>query len=131
METFQIYTPVAKGKPKIDKIEAFANLLGFGSENAIKRSDLVVKCVCAGLIAYNVKDKDRAMRILLEKARREYVILNDGQGQGYYRPTAKELISLARSNQRENSRAIKVFSSTKKAKALEEDYKHGRLDGGD
>lgn len=130
METFQIYTPVAKGKPKMDKIEAFANLLGFGSENAIKRPDLVVKCVEAGLISPDAVDKDRAMRNLLEKVRREYVILNDGAGQGYYRPTQKELVSLARSNKRENSRAIKVFSSTKKAKALEEDYKHGRLEEG-
>ena len=127
METFSIYKPIAKGKPKIDKIEVFANLLGFGSENAIKRPDLVDKCVEAGLIDNSIKDKDRAMRTLLEKARKEYVILNDGAGKGYYRPTQKELVRLARSNKRENSRAIKVFSSTKKAKALEEAYKHGRM----
>ncbi len=101
--------------------------MGFGKDEAIKREDLVERRVCAGIVAKDLKDKDRAMRILIEKARREYVILNDGRGGGYYRPTPKELVALARSNKRENSRAVNVFASTKKAKALEEDLIHGRI----
>lgn len=127
MHTFYMNVPKANGTKKIDKIEVFANLLGFGKEEAIKRKDLVERCVGAGIIGKDLKDKDRAMRILLEKARREYVILNDGRGGGYYRPTPKELVALARSNKRENSRAVNVFASTKKAKALEEDLIHGRI----
>lgn len=127
MHTFYMNVPKANGTKKIDKIEVFANLLGFGKEEAIKREDLVERCVGAGIVSKDLKDKDRAMRILLEKARREYVILNDGRGSGYYRPTPKELVALARSNKRENSRAVNVFASTKKAKALEEDLIHGRI----
>lgn len=127
MHTFYINVPKANGTKKIDKIEVFANLLGFGKDEAIKREDLVERCVGAGIIGKNLKDKDRAMRILLEKARREYVILNDGRGGGYYRPTKKELIALSKSNQRESKRAIKIFSSNKKSKALEDDYRHERI----
>lgn len=127
MQTFYMNVPKANGTKKIDKIEVFANLLGFGKDEAIKREDLVERCVGAGIIGKDLKDKDRSMRILLEKARREYVILNDGRGGGYYRPTPKELVALARSNKRENSRAVNVFASTKKAKALEEDLIHGRI----
>ena len=120
--------PVAKGTKKIDKIEVFANLLGFGKDESIKRADLVERCVGAGIISKDVIDKDRAMRIILEKARREYVILNDGRGGGYYRPTPRELIALAKSNKRESNRAVNVFASNKKAKALEEDYRHERIE---
>ena len=127
MHTFYMNVPKANGTKKIDKIEVFTNLLGFSKEEAIKREDLVERCVGAGIIGKDLKDKDRAMRRLLEKARREYVILNDGRGGGYYRPTPKELVALARSNKRENSRAVNVFASTKKSKALEEDLIHGRI----
>lgn len=129
METFQIYTPVAKGKPQIDKLEVFANLLMFGEENAVPREELTVKCIEAGLISKDSKDPDRGMRKLLQRARKEYVILNDGKGNGYYRPTSKELIRLSKSNKRENGRAIEVFKSNQKAKALEEDFKYGRVAG--
>ena len=127
MEHFHIYQPVAKGKCKPDKIEIFIGLLSFGEENAIKRSDLAAMCVGAGLIDKDCKDKDRSMRRLLERARRDYVILNDCKGLGYYRPTPKELSRLARSNTRERGRAIEVFKSTKMSCALEDDYKHDRM----
>lgn len=128
MHTTFMWQPVAKGIPKIDKIEVFAGLIMHGKENAIKREELVLKCEENGLIDPDATDKDRAMRKILQKARREYVILNDGRGEGYYRPTSKELASLSRSNQRENNRAVEVFKSSKMAKALEEDYRRGRLE---
>ena len=119
--------PVAKGKPQVDKIEVFANLLGFGKENAVKRKELVERCIGAGIIGKDVKDPDRAMRRLLGRAKVDYVILNDCRGEGYYRPTPAEQKELSRSNRREDKRAVKIFSGNKMAKALEEDYKHGRV----
>ena len=128
METFYINQSVGKKKvPRVDKIEVFVSLLGFGAENAIKREALVQKCIGAGIVNKNCKDADRAMRIILQRARAEHGILNEGKG--YFKPTFKDYKSLSDSNKREGGRAIKVFASTKVTKALEDDYRHGRIGG--
>ena len=129
METFHIYQPIAKGKPKPDKIDIFMSLFTPGKENAIKREDLPQKCVDAGLIGVDVVDKDRAARKLIERAKIDYkfCITNDGDGEGYYIPTPEEAARLARNNKREDKKAISTFRSTKVNKALAEDFKYGRV----
>lgn len=129
MNTFYTYVPVAKGKPYVDKIEIFVGLIGFGKDNAVKRADLVKKCIEIGLISESVQDPDRAMRRLLEKAKRDYAILNNCRGNGYYRPTPAERKELSKCKKREDGRAIKIFAGNKIVSALEEDYKHGRVEG--
>lgn len=130
METFFINTPKANGVKKIDKIEVFISLLGYGKENAIKRADLVDRCVGAGIIEKNVKDKDRAMRKFMHRAKMDFniQITNDGKGEGYYIPTLKESIQLAKNNKREDRKAVSIFAGNKGNKALEEDYRAGRID---
>lgn len=130
METYYINVPKAKGTYKPDKVEIFISLLKYGRENAVKRDDLTMMCVGAGLININTKDKDRAMRKLLARARCDFniKITNDGKGGGYYLPTAKESIQLAKNNKREDKKAVSIFRSHKGNKALEEDYKTGRID---
>ena len=130
METFFINTPKANGVKKIDKIEVFISLLGYGKENAIKRADLVDRCVGAGIIEKNVKDKDRAMRKFMHIAKMDFniQITNDGKGEGYYIPTLKESIQLAKNNKREDRKAVSIFAGNKGNKALEEDYRAGRID---
>ena len=75
------------------------------------------------------KDKDRAMRKLLARARCDYniKITNDGKGGGYYLPTAKESIQLAKNNKREDKKAVSIFRNHKGNKALEEDYRTERI----
>lgn len=135
MHTTYMYQPVAKGKPKVDKIELFISLLPFGKENAIKRSDLVCKCVKAGLVnaSSNAENQDRAMRKLIERAKVDYriSITNDGKGKGYYRPTKEDAVRLSENNDREDKKAISTFKSNKINKALEEDYKRGRFEEGE
>lgn len=133
MEKFHIYQPIAKGKSKPDKIDIFMSFFTPGKENAIKRGDLTQKCVDAGLIGVDVIDKDRAMRKILNRAKVDYkfCITNDGKGDGYYIPTPEEAVRLARNNRREDKKAISTFRSTKVNKALAEDFKHGRIVGGD
>ena len=130
METFFINTPKANGVKKIDKIEVFIRLLGYGKENAITRADLVDRCVGAGIIEKNVKDKDRAMRKFMHRAKMDFniQITNDGKGEGYYIPTLKESIQLAKNNKREDRKAVSIFAGNKGNKALEEDYRAGRID---
>lgn len=115
METDYIYVPKAKGTRKTDKVEIFIGLFTPGKENAIKRDELTRRCVDAGLINPDAVDKDRLMRKLLARAKVDYniKITNDGDGEGYYLPTLKESMQLARNN--------------KGNKALSEDYKAGRL----
>lgn len=127
METFHVYVP--KGKSKPDKIEILVGLFTPGKENAIKRNELTQKCVEAGLIRPTVKDKDRAMRNLLRRAKIDYSIkiTNDAKGEGYYIPTQKESIQLAKNNNREDKKARSIFYGNKGNKALSEDYKAGRL----
>lgn len=130
METFFVNTPKANGVKKIDKIEVFISLLGYGKENAIKRADLTNRCVDAGIIEKDVKDKDRAMRKLMHRAKMDFniQITNDGKGEGYYIPTFKESIQLAKNNKREDRKAVSIFAGNKGNKALEEDYRAGRID---
>lgn len=129
METYFINTPKANGIKRPDKVEVFISLLGHGKENAIKRSDLVERCVGAGLIGKDVKDKDRAMRNLIARAKIDFniQITNDGKGEGYYIPTFRESIQLAKNNKREDKKAVSIFRNNKGNKALQEDYKTERI----
>ena len=129
METFYIDVPVARGTRKPDKVEIFISFFKPGKEHAIKRDELTQKCVDAGLIGKDTKDKDRSMRNLLKRARCDFniKITNDGNGEGYYLPTKEESIQLAKNNSREDKKAISIFRSHKGNKALEEDYRIGRL----
>ena len=103
----------------------FVLLIPEGKENAIKRSDLVKTCVDLGIV--DGKDADRETRKLIQLARKDNVILNLSNGEGYYRPSADDMDELARYIKQEDSRAIKAFANVKKAKALLEDMKFGRL----
>lgn len=105
-----------------------ADLVPVGRENAISRKMLTQLCVQNSLIDDSVKDKDRAMRNLLEKDRRDFVILNLSTGEGYYRPTVEDIQDLQRYIRQEESRAKASFRNLKKARALYEDFKHGRLE---
>ena len=130
--TFYINKPVAKGSYIPDKIDIFIGLFTPGKENAIKRDELTQRCVGAGLIGFCTKDKDRAMRNLIAVVKRDYnvKITNDGDGEGYYIPTLKESVQLARNNKREDKKAISTLKNNKGNKALYEDYKHGRVKEG-
>lgn len=132
MNTFYINQPVAKGKGLPDKIDCFVGLFTPGKENAIKRDELTQRCVGAGLIGIDVKDKDRAMRNLLARVKVDYniQITNDGDGEGYYIPTFKESVQLARNNKREDKKAFSTLKGNKGNKALYEDYQHGRIEEG-
>lgn len=129
METYFVNTPRAKGIKRPDKVELFISLLGHGKENAIKRSDLVERCVGAGLIGKDAKDKDRAMRNLISRAKMDFniKITNDGKGEGYYIPTFRDSIQLAKNNKREDKKAVSIFRNNKGNKALQEDYKTERI----
>ena len=129
METYFINTPRAKGIKRPDKLEVFISLLGHGKENAIKRSDLVERCVGAGLIDVDTKDKDRSMRKLMARAKIDFniQITNDGKGEGYYIPTYRESIQLAKNNKREDRKAVSIFAGNKGNKALAEDYRNERI----
>lgn len=121
--------PPVVGKYKPDKIDIFVGLFTPGKENAIKRADLVQRCIAVGLVSNTSKDPDRDMRRLMARVKVDYnvQITNDGDGEGYYIPTHKESIQLARNNRREDKRAATTFRNNKGNKALSEDYKHGRL----
>lgn len=71
------------------------------------------------------------MRNLIARVKVDYnvKITNDGDGEGYYIPTQKESVQLARNNKREDKKAISTLRNNKGNKALEEDYKHGRIEG--
>lgn len=82
-----IYQKRAAGKT----ILTIADLIPVGRENAINRKSLVALCCEHGMIDGSVKDKDRAMRILVQKARIDHVILNISNGDGYYRVSKDDM----------------------------------------
>ena len=124
MEKFEMYVPAARGKPAGITI---ADLVPVGRENAISRQMLVALCVENGLVKNTLFGKDRAMRKLIGQARRDYTILNLSNGQGYYRPSRNDIQDLQRYIWQETKRAVSVFRNIVVAKALYEDYIHGRL----
>ena len=103
------------------------DFIPMGRENAISRKRLTELCVENDLIDTNKKDKDREMRLLLQKARIDYTILNNPEG-GYYRPSREDLQELSRYIRQEEKRAKSIFKDVKRAKRLYEDYKLGRLE---
>lgn len=124
MEHFAVYTPKATPTPPAVTI---IDLIPTGRDNAISRDYLVTLCVQHGLVKENLKDKDRAMRDLVGEARKEYVVLNLSDGNGYYRPTLKEFLDLQRHIRQIRSRINKQEERLKPELALYEDYKRGRL----
>ena len=124
METFSLYQKKASGTTRF----TIADLVPVGRENSISRKMLTQLCVQNNLIDFSVKDKDRAMRNLIEKDRRDFVILNLSNGEGYYRPTVDDVQDLQRYIRQEESRAKASFRNLKKARALYEDFKHSRLE---
>lgn len=126
MERFAVYTPKATSTPPAITI---VDLIPIGRDNAISRDYLVTLCVQNGLVDdnKNPESKDRAMRRLLEKSRLDYTILNLSNGEGYYRPSREDLQDLQKYIRQEESRAKATFRNISNAKALFEDYMHGRI----
>lgn len=70
------------------------------------------------------------MRKLLAKAKIDYniSITNDGDGKGYYRPTKSDLKLLSRNNNTSKKKAISSFIGNKVNVAMEDDFRHGRME---
>ena len=124
MNSFHIYQKQATGKPVI----TVADLIPVGRDNAISRKALVSLCVEHELIEDSVKDKDRAMRLLIQKDRKDFVILNLSNGDGYYRISKDDMQDLQRYIRQEEKRAKASFRNIKLARALYEDLLHGRCE---
>lgn len=126
MQKFSIYSKkaITERKPALTIVD----LIPAGRDNAISRHLLIEKCVSFGLIEQKAADKDRAMRKLLEKARRDYTILNISDGNGYYRVSREDLQDLQRYIRQEDNRAKAAFRNHTLAKKLYEDYKAGRIE---
>lgn len=126
MQKFYINVPKAHGKPQDITV---ADLIPIGRENAISRAYLVTLCVKNHLVDEKLKleSKDRAMRRLVERARIDYTILNLSDGEGYYRPSIEDIQDLQRYIRQEEKRAKATFRNLTNAKALYEDYRHGRI----
>lgn len=126
MEHFSIYQKQATGESAAITI---ADLIPKGRENAISRKQLAQRCVESGLIDADVKFKDRAMRNLIAKAKNDYVILArcGEESGGYYRPTHEDMLDLQRYIRQEEKKAKSIFKNLKRAKALYEDFKYGRI----
>jgi hypothetical protein len=119
VETFIIYKKAVEPKPPVICI---ADLIPVGRENAIKREELLKSCIQNG-IATN----DRQMRDKIAKAKMDYVILNNSDSHGYYRPALEDMQDLQRYIRQEEKRAKSTFKNIKRAKALYEDYIHERV----
>ena len=126
MQNTFIYTP--KINHEVKEVITIADLIPEGRDNAVSRALLTEKCVANGLIDKNLKDKDRAMRNLVKKARIDWTILNLSDGDGYYRPTHEDLLELRRYIRQEEKEEWRFLKNIKNAKMLYEDLMAGRLD---
>lgn len=99
-----------------------ADLIPYGSENAISRDNLLDKCYRLGLAT-----NDRQMRKLIEDARKSFVILNLSDGRGYFRPKKSDKEKLRHYVAQERDRSIAISRNLKMANALLEDMEYGRI----
>lgn len=106
------------------EIITIADLIPVGRENAIKREELLKSCIQNG-IATN----DRQMRDKIARAKKkDYVILNNSDSRGYYRPAFEDdMQDLQRYIRQEEKRAKSTFKNIQRAKALYDDYIHERV----
>ena len=124
MDKFIIYIPKPENKFD-DLVEKFMKFIPYGEENAIDRTVLTRVCVCHGLIDEHTKDKDRAMRSLLQKAKIDYAICNTGKG--YFRPTKEDVLALKRCITKEKSRVQSTCFSINTMEKLYEDFRSERI----
>lgn len=125
MHRFNIHTKKTE-KEHLPAV-TITDLIPVGRDNAISRQLLIEKCVAFGLIGWEIADKDRAMRRLIEKARIDCTILNISDGNGYYRVSKEDLQDLQRYIRQEDNRAKAAFRNHAMARKLYEDYKTGRI----
>lgn len=97
-------------------------LIPYGKRNAISRQELLTECAWHGLT-----DSDRAMRRLIEDARKDNCILNLQSGRGYFRPTKEDLPELKHYVAQEHKRSMAILHNLKMANKLLEDYEHERV----
>lgn len=95
-------------------------LIPTGRKNAIKRSELLKMCKDAG-IAFD----DRSMRGLIENAKKETVILNMQDGNGYFKPCKDDLAELKHYVSQESKRGISIMKNLKMANNLLADFERG------
>lgn len=110
-------------------IFSIIDLIPIGMENAISRAQLTKLCLDCGLIDLDATDPDREMRKLLQKAKLDWAILSLPGG-GYYQPNvnkAEDVAALRRYAKREEKRAISIFKTLKKARAVLDDCDHNRF----
>lgn len=98
------------------------DVIPFGKKNAIKREDLLYRCEMYGLAT-----NDRAMRRLIEDARKESCILNLQNGSGYFRPTKDDLPELRHYIAQEKDRSMAILHNLKMARNVLEDMEVGRI----
>ena len=85
---------------------AVLGMIPRGKQNAIRRAKLAAK---AGL-------NDRTVRKIIEKLRRYYIICNDQDGRGYYRPGDQD--DVRRYYDQEYARALAILRHLKAARGL-------------
>lgn len=102
------------------------SLIPVGRNSAIKRNELVKRCIEHGLVDDNA-NADRQMRLLIKQARIDFVILNLSDGNGYYRPALDDAQDLQKYIRQEEKRAKQTFKNISLARKLYEDYAHGRI----
>lgn len=135
MDTFTYYNTPKVMAACIKQELSIVEFIPTGRDNAISRKILTQLCIKNGLIDVRTKDPDRRMRLLVEKARMDYTILNLSDGSGYYKLTSEtkasldELQDLQRYIRQEESRAKATFKNLSMAKSLYEDYRSDRLGG--
>ena len=125
MEHFTYHVPKANGQ--IDgTVELFMTLVPYGEENAVSRYYLTGLCLEYGLIDRNLKDKDRVMRAIMQKAKLDYAICHNGIG--YFRPLPKNKHILKTCIKKERSRAYAILKGLSVMEKLYEDYESGRIE---
>lgn len=110
-------------------IFSIIDLIPIGMENAISRKQLTKLCLDCGLIDLDSVDPDRDMRRLIQKAKLDWAILSLPNG-GYYQPNvnkAEDIAALRKYAKREEKRAVSIFKTLKKARAVLDDCDHNRF----
>lgn len=106
-------------------------LIPHGANNAISRQKLAELAEQNGIIAHNIKFKDRCTRKLIEDARADGEPICSLPTGGYFIPTLDDQEALRVFVATEMSRALKVYKNVKACENLLEDMRHHRFNHDD
>lgn len=108
------------------EVDEIISVIPVGKSNAKPLDEMVKIFDSLGWLPGS--DKERKTRDIISRARMDYVIVNNQDGMGYFRPTIEDFEALRKYTQQEKNRAKEIGRRARLGDALLMDFYKERCD---